>query len=53
MKNLYKISTCIGEEVVTSGGVIDVPTIQTLDHELAGETEVLADTKGFLVNVFC
>jgi hypothetical protein len=33
--------------------MIDISTVQTFDHELTREPEVLTDPQSFLIYVFC
>ena len=46
-------STCVGEQVVACGRVVDIPAIQAFDHELAREPEVLAHTQGLFIYILC
>ena len=44
-------STCICQQVVARGGMVDVATIQAFDHELTREPKVVANLQGLLVDV--
>ena len=44
-------SSGVSQQVVASCSVIDITSVETLDHELAWESEVFAHFQSFLIDV--